>query len=124
MSERTPHSSPGRSGRSIGRERRGEPRHPCRQAACCYSLTTKQLERYWAWIRDVSLRGVGLLLSRKFEPDTLLIIEVRSTQRRLLLPLTARVVHSSRQPEGDWLIGCLFTRELNSEELHALTSYS
>jgi len=119
----TPFSAPS-SPPSVGPERRSNQRYPFREAASCYALNAKRFERYWAWIRDVSVSGVGMLLSRPLEPETLLIIEAQSTSRRLLLPLTARVVHSTKQTEGNWVIGCAFIRELNAEELQALLSYA
>jgi len=57
-------------------------------------------------------------MSRSFEPETVLIIEL-SAKPQAARPLTARVVHSTPDPSGRWIIGCAFARALSQEELRA-----
>ena len=104
-------------------ERRADPRYSCREKVCCYSLTAERYERCSARIRDVSVGGVGLELNHGFEPGSLLIIEVQSAVRHLLLPLTALVIHSTMEAEGNWIVGCEFNRRLSPEELRSLLLY-
>ena len=73
-----------------------------------------------AIVRNISSDGVGLLLSRRFEPGVLLVIDVldkNEGQTRLLL---ARVIHATARPEGGWLIGCCLLNILTDNEVQNL----
>jgi hypothetical protein len=72
-----------------------------------------------AWlgsIRDISPDGIGLIMSRRFEPETKLIIELEE-RSQILRHLVAHVVHATLETKGRWIIGCTFNRMLNPEEL-------
>jgi hypothetical protein len=73
-----------------------------------------------AWVLDLSLGGVGLLLQRPLENGLTLILHLRSDSRQQTYPLRARVVHASRQPDGDWVVGCEFEEPLTDDVLDAL----
>jgi hypothetical protein len=67
-----------------------------------------------AWlgrVRDVSTAGIGLSMTRRFEPGTALIVEL--PQRHLL----AHVIHATREENGRWTIGCTFDSALSQQEL-------
>jgi hypothetical protein len=54
-------------------------------------------------------------LSRRFEPGTVLIVELSSAKaegRQLI-----RVVHATREKKKGWIIGCAFVTPLSEEEL-------
>jgi len=63
---------------------------------------------------------VALSLGRRFERGTLLTIEIQPPGNRFLDPLLARVVHVAAQPDGSWLVGCAFSREISEEDLQRL----
>jgi hypothetical protein len=72
----------------------------------------------WAGtIRDLSRGGLGLILERRFEPGTVLFIELPGLDGRTLL---ARVANITRLPQGSWLLGCAFSSKLGDEEVQRL----
>src|SRR5436853_589958 len=78
-----------------------------------------------AWpgrVRDISRSGVGLLLRHRFEPGTVLTIELRGSGGPLLRATTVRVVHATAVMDGptsSWLHGCTFDRPLSAEAVEA-----
>jgi hypothetical protein len=100
------------------RERRASVRLQSGAKGSCQSLS-KQREVGWdATVCDISSTGIGLLLSRRFEPGTLLTVEIaQEGQKRLLV---ARVVRTSPQPEGGWLVGCRLASSLTEDEVQLL----
>lgn len=73
-----------------------------------------------AWVRDISSQGIGLLLARKLEPGTPLIVQIDGKADGALSGLEARVVHATAQAAGEWLVGCALVRGLSAEELQDL----
>jgi hypothetical protein len=73
-----------------------------------------------AKIRNISTRGLGLVLGRRFEPGAGLAIEIPETDTRPADTLLAKVVRVNPQPDGSWLLGCAFVSELGDDELEAL----
>jgi hypothetical protein len=72
-----------------------------------------------AWmgrVRDVSPAGIGLNMSRRFEPGSELIVELAGGPDGVLR-LPARVVHATLEENGCWIIGCAFATPLSQEEL-------
>jgi hypothetical protein len=72
------------------------------------------------WVQNLSLGGIGLLLSRAIAPGTSLEITLKSADQVRTFNLQARVVHSTVQPSGDWLIGCQFNERLTEDDLDCL----
>lgn len=80
------------------------------------------LDQIW-WIgqtRDVSASGIGLLIPQRFEPDTVLTLELENRRQNLSRTVQVRVVHAVQQSGGLWLLGCVFTEELTNPDLVAL----
>jgi hypothetical protein len=73
-----------------------------------------------ATICDVSRTGLGLVLPRRFEPGTVLFVELSLRGGEERRPLLARVVRAVRQAEGGWLLGCSFASPLGEDELGRL----
>lgn len=67
-------------------------------------------------IQDVSTKGIGLILRRRFEPGTPLFLRIEDEEKNLPNWLMVRVVRAKQQPERCWLLGCEFVRELYQEE--------
>ena len=102
------------------RERRASVRLPSSAKGSCQSLSLQREFDWEATVRDISCRGIGLLLPRRFEAGTLLaveLIEEPEGKKRLLL---ARVVRTSPQSEGSWLVGCTLVSSLTEDELQYL----
>jgi hypothetical protein len=99
-------------------ERRAWVRYRCQQRAVYCALPS--YDRLGADVRDLSVDGVGLVLPTTVEPDTELIIEMKTTARRIFLTLLARVVHCTLASENEWLVGCEFITKPTEEQLKAL----
>jgi hypothetical protein len=63
---------------------------------------------------------MGLLVDRELAKGTPLIIWPAGAGRCTRWTLTAQVVHCTPQPEGGWLLGCVFDVELSAGELEEL----
>jgi hypothetical protein len=71
-------------------------------------------------VRDVSSGGLGLLVTRRFEPGTVLRVKLANSgpsRHRLFLVRVVRVqIHSPKT----WIIGCVFPRRLSEDEVQTL----
>jgi PilZ domain len=101
-------------------ERRAWLRFPNEQDIICHPVTSgPQREPELAWlgkVRDVSPAGIGLSMSRRFDPGAELIAEL-SVKPAATLLLPVRVVHATPDKKGLWIIGCEFIFPLSEEEL-------
>ena len=98
-------------------ERRAAVRFSTDAEIWCLGIGSRTAKRASAWsgrVRDISIAGIGLSMSRRFEPGTALIIELRPTALR---HLPVHVIHATRDAEGHWIIGCTFDRPLSQQEL-------
>jgi hypothetical protein len=73
-----------------------------------------------AKVRNVSRGGVSLLVEHRFEPGSLLDIELPSTVEHPASTVLAYVVHATERSDGTWSLGCTFAREVAEEDLEAL----
>jgi hypothetical protein len=102
-------------------ERRTAPRYRCTLEGYYRPLGDENGWLWWlATVVDVSVKGVGLIITRKLEPDTLLTIELENPTSHHQRTQLARVVHASSQPGKGWRVGCAFAKALSEEELQAL----
>lgn len=72
-----------------------------------------------AQIREVSLGGLMLIVERSFESGLLLKVDVQCASRPQPHSLIARVIQSTQEPDGKWLVHCCFAREMSDEELRS-----
>src|SRR5262249_3958519 len=99
-------------------DRRLATRRPSNQDTFCQPVGARRAGD-WRWptkIRDISATGISLLLSRRFEPGTILVVEAQSTspgEDRLFL---ARVIHTTPQG-GEWVVGCEFVNPPSDDEV-------
>ncbi len=73
-----------------------------------------------AILKDLSVEGIGLMLNRKLEPGTVLVVQLRGGRRGTSQTRLARVVQATPHDSGHWLIGCKLTWHMNTDELWAL----
>jgi hypothetical protein len=99
-------------------------RQACNLRTSCHPVAARTgADLLWsAKVRDISPRGVGLVLDRRFEPGTALAIEVPEAPARPAETLLVRVAHATELPGGQWLLGCSFLNELGSDEIQLLLS--
>jgi c-di-GMP-binding flagellar brake protein YcgR len=71
-------------------------------------------------VRDISTTGLGLLVDRYVEPETVLDVAVESEDGDLAYTLLVQVRHARDQGNGRWLLGCAFARSLSRYELELL----
>ncbi len=67
--------------------------------------------------QDLSAGGISFILHRRFDPGTLLTIELERPKRCTWGQLPARVLHASPRPDGHWQLGCALVHALSEEEL-------
>jgi serine/threonine-protein kinase len=103
-----------------GRDRRASPRYACGLWGVCRPLESRGREGWPVEIRDISAEGVGLLLSRRFERGTTLLIEVRTRRPELTRTLLARVLHVAPDARHGWAVGCRLAQGLSAQELKDL----
>ncbi len=102
-------------------KRRVEPRYQCGLATAGRVLNrTGGSPPRRVWVLNLSASGAGLLCNEPLEADTHLILHVRSESKDRIYELPTRVVHSTMQVNGDWLVGCEFGDKLSAEDLDAL----
>jgi len=95
-------------------ERRAWVRFQSEQDVACY--TEEAIIGWLGIVRDVSPAGIGLSVSRRFEPGTALTVE-QSERPRVLRHLLVHVVHATPEANGLWIIGCTFDCALSAQEL-------
>jgi hypothetical protein len=77
-------------------------------------------ERWRGTIHDISVSGIALQIPRRFQPGTVLEVEVEVKGRAALLPLLMRVVRVAAASDGQWLHGCVLESSVAEVELKAL----
>ena len=100
--------------------RRVEKRHACNRfravRVCCGVVPTVG----WTTLRDVSHQGIALFGQQRFEPGTVLTVEIPRGKRLRPLTLRAEVCYVRALPGGRWVTGCYLRRPLAAEDLLAL----
>jgi hypothetical protein len=84
----------------------------------CYPVNSGFTERRQARVRNVSRTGVALAVDRSWPPGTVLIIEVPAEEGAKTV--RARVVHSTAQFGGTFLVGCTFDIPLSDADVQFL----
>jgi hypothetical protein len=121
-------SPPGGKASGEPTDRRAHSRHECRLKSACKPAGRHQIGNHWkGWIENVSQEGLKLALNRRFEPGTLLAVEVDMSKEKLdqvfhnaisrfFLAKVVRVVSRPRR-DGKWILGCLLVRKSNDDDL-------
>ena len=90
------------------------------RVVCSHPLVPREGCVWSGKIRDVSAKGVGLVLDRSFPPGTALMVMLRNPAKSFFRTVTAMVVHSRLQEDARWLVGCALLSELKEDEVNAL----
>src|SRR5438105_4081508 len=101
-------------------EQRGRARHRCNFEAFYRSNRCGSAVGWLADVRDISATGIGLRVRRRFDPGSMLFVELinRQDESTHLLPVT--VIHATETENSQWLLGCTFARTLTDTELAEL----
>jgi hypothetical protein len=100
--------------------RRATVRYHCAPATLGRLQLPPREEAQNAWVLDLSLGGVGLLLSRPLEPGLAVVVRMGGAAGARAYELPARVVHATREIGGDWVVGCRLDTPLTQDDLDAL----
>jgi hypothetical protein len=95
-------------------------RRPQGIEAFCRSVAAVKDDPWPARVRDLSAGSIGLVLTRRFEPGTLLVIELEKKAHGLSTTLVGRVVHATAQNNGGWMVGCTLANKIAEDDLQAL----
>jgi hypothetical protein len=68
-------------------------------------------------VRDISPGGIAVVLERRFELGTILIVEAPDNPKHASESRPVRVCHATPETDGRWIIGCAFAWPLSQEEL-------
>jgi len=71
-------------------------------------------------IEDISPHGIKLALSCVIARGTEIAIDFKSKPRGILLTLLARVIHSSMDADGGWIVDCEFITRPTEAQIRAL----
>ncbi len=99
-------------------ERRASVRFQCSTRASCSSLAP--FERLNGMTRDISQTGIALALGTCIRKGVELVIDLKTKNPGICLTLLARVVHSTPEDEGTWIVGCEFITTPTEEQIEAL----
>lgn len=97
-------------------------RKPVGLEAYCRSVASVKDDPWPARVRDLSSGSIGLLLTRRFEPGTLLVIELekKKQDQSLSHTLVGRVVHATQNTNGGWMLGCTLANKIAEDDLQEL----
>jgi hypothetical protein len=100
-------------------DRRASERIPAGADSSC-SFVSPVVEDFGpAKIKNISMEGIGLLVSRKVDAGTLMAITLTNPKRTFTKTVLVRVVHATAQM-GGYLLGGTFDAPLTYQELTAL----
>jgi hypothetical protein len=71
-------------------------------------------------LRDLTVKGLGLLTTHFIRPDTFLRIHVPGVDGTPAHVLPAMVRHLTAHADGRWMIGCILLRRLEEDEVRGL----
>jgi hypothetical protein len=88
--------------------------------AFCRSVAAVKDDPWPARVREIKTGSISLLLTRRFEPGTLLVIELEKKEQSLSHTLVGRVHKAALSPNGSWELGCTLANKIAEDDLQAL----
>jgi hypothetical protein len=98
-------------------DRRAWPRHLFEIDIACNLIEASREVRIPARLRNISSAGAGLVVPHPPQRGSVFGVELPARDGQDRLTLLACVIHATRDPLGEWAVGCQFVNELTSEEL-------
>ena len=93
---------------------------PVRLNGTCQPIGEGEERLQQGRVCDLSAGGFRLVVDRRFEPGTVLIVEVQGETTRTTSILMVRVVRARREGATHWALGCQVARTLAREEVRDL----
>jgi hypothetical protein len=100
-------------------DRRATERFPINGDSSCSFVSQAVELKASVRIKDISMEGIGLIMSRPTEPDGMMAITLANAARNFSKTVLMRVVHVTPQV-GAYLVGGKFTSPLTYQELTTL----
>jgi c-di-GMP-binding flagellar brake protein YcgR len=100
-------------------ERRVWVRYPANLAIGFKPAGAPHNTRLSARIRNISIGGINLLSNRAFQPGQLVTVELPGTKEQSPCHVLACIVHCLEEKNGEWSLGCTFSRELSDDDLES-----
>lgn len=100
-------------------DRRAEDRYPVNGDSACTHASPVAEDFGTVRLKDVSMGGVGMLLSRQVEAGALLSVTLANIAKGFTKTVLVRVTHTSRLG-GAYLVGGAFTVPLTYQEMTTL----
>jgi hypothetical protein len=108
------------------KDRRGAVRYDCAlPISCTINLSVHGDAEEWqtkwdAQVVNLSVTGIGLVLQRRFEPRTVLRVDLKSIDGRVQQIREMQVVRVVRTDRGGWYHGGMLNDTLSKAELRQL----
>jgi PilZ domain len=100
-------------------DRRAVERHASDALISFHPLALSKKDSLAALIKDVSPRGISLIVKHRFAPGTLLAIDLGDLGGSRPAPVLARVIHVTPRGKGKWVVGCALQEELSQQQVAA-----
>lgn len=100
--------------------RRATFRYRCAPATIAKVYSSDDHEFQRAWILDLSLQGIGMQFTRPIDTGRRIIVTMKSNDGTKTFELSARVMHCSPVPQGEYSVGSEFINSLSADELEQL----
>jgi hypothetical protein len=101
-------------------DRRLEVRHCLGLSISCKTVDQGAGVAWQGECQDLSRQGIRLLLDRRFQPGTLLLIELQAPNRSMVHSFLTRVRWTEKHDPAGWVAGCVLVCPLSDEEEDSL----
>jgi hypothetical protein len=102
-------------------EQRTSVRHTTRLKGPCPVIRAAEEGPWFATIRNVSEKGIGLIANRPFRPGTLVTVELPDRRGNMGHPRLLKIMHARAQPGNQWwVVGGTFLSRLTLDEIDAI----
>jgi serine/threonine protein kinase len=110
----------GGAGKPVKRERRATVRYCSSLEGSCRTVGAGGESDWPLRIQNISADGIAFLLGRRFEPRSVLLLEVPDRAGGPCRRYLVRVVRAVPQSGKTWIVGCVFAHRLGEEDVVVL----
>jgi c-di-GMP-binding flagellar brake protein YcgR len=98
-------------------ERRVRVRYPANLETTFEPVNGTEVKRLSGRVRNISASGINLVVPHHFEPGSMLSIDLPGAKGQSSYSVLACVVHTTATAEGEWTLGCTFSRDVGDDVL-------